>query len=399
MKFILSIIFLGIFAICSAQTNSSHTRVSGYLRKDGTYVQGHYRTSPNATINDNFSTYGNINPYTGKHGWITRESASNPLATFESLMTKKQPVDTIITGGSITYRSDHDNYGVIRFKRKPKTFLEDSDLFYNSLDSEHNFIIEKGNVYNYLVDGSMEFYEDGVLVLKATYDNGLAIGEQMHWRTDGSLETIVKYDDKGEYLSIKYFESNYIVSYASDGSETYYTPNDIKSHKITPLENGDTTWVKYYDNGIPEVEAVRASNLQFKTDRPYNGTLRGFFSNGQLRTIQNYKQGFPSGEFTYYDSSGTVIGSITAKMPSKVDTIILERYKVEGFNLIDYRPIENNSDVEDIDDRHVRLPVVSVGSVFYNQSSGRFMKFGNWYWVIISNYTNKYIILKEDFFW
>lgn len=47
--------------------------VQGYMRSDGTYVKGHYRSAPNATINDNFSTKGNINPYTGKRGWIDRE--------------------------------------------------------------------------------------------------------------------------------------------------------------------------------------------------------------------------------------------------------------------------------------------------------------------------------------
>lgn len=42
--------------------------VNGYTRKDGTYVEGHYRSAPNNTVNDNFSTYGNVNPYTGKPG-------------------------------------------------------------------------------------------------------------------------------------------------------------------------------------------------------------------------------------------------------------------------------------------------------------------------------------------
>jgi len=32
------------------------------------YVQPHYRSSPNNTKSDNWSTYGNVNPYTGKVG-------------------------------------------------------------------------------------------------------------------------------------------------------------------------------------------------------------------------------------------------------------------------------------------------------------------------------------------
>lgn len=42
--------------------------VRGYTRKDGTYVAPHYQTNPNSTTSDNYSTRGNVNPYTGKPG-------------------------------------------------------------------------------------------------------------------------------------------------------------------------------------------------------------------------------------------------------------------------------------------------------------------------------------------
>ena len=50
--------------------SSSDVYVRGYTRKDGTYVQPHYRSAPNYTNRDNFSTKGNINPYTGKKGTV-----------------------------------------------------------------------------------------------------------------------------------------------------------------------------------------------------------------------------------------------------------------------------------------------------------------------------------------
>ena len=46
--------------------SSSDVYVRGYIRKDGTVVPGHYRSAPNGTNRDNFSTRGNTNPYTGK---------------------------------------------------------------------------------------------------------------------------------------------------------------------------------------------------------------------------------------------------------------------------------------------------------------------------------------------
>lgn len=42
--------------------------VRDYKRTDGTYVPGHYRTRPNNSTFDNYSTRGNYNPYTGREG-------------------------------------------------------------------------------------------------------------------------------------------------------------------------------------------------------------------------------------------------------------------------------------------------------------------------------------------
>ncbi len=44
--------------------------VDGYFRKNGTYVQPHFKTAPNSSMFDNYSTKGNFNPYTGKPGWV-----------------------------------------------------------------------------------------------------------------------------------------------------------------------------------------------------------------------------------------------------------------------------------------------------------------------------------------
>ena len=66
-----------------ATTALADVYVRGYYRSDGTYVQPHYRSSPNSTTLDNWSTKGNVNPYTGKRG--TRDPYSgytNPYGTY-----------------------------------------------------------------------------------------------------------------------------------------------------------------------------------------------------------------------------------------------------------------------------------------------------------------------------
>ena len=64
-KLFFFIAFLFAAATSFAQTS---TYVSGYTNSNGTYVQGYYRTTPNTTRNDNYSTVGNVNPYTGANG-------------------------------------------------------------------------------------------------------------------------------------------------------------------------------------------------------------------------------------------------------------------------------------------------------------------------------------------
>ena len=47
----------------AAFSSFAQTHVSGYTRSNGTYVAPHYRSSPNYTKADNYSTIGNTNPY------------------------------------------------------------------------------------------------------------------------------------------------------------------------------------------------------------------------------------------------------------------------------------------------------------------------------------------------
>lgn len=62
-------IVLGVVALFALTGPvAAQVYVSPYVKKDGTFVQGHYRSSPNSTTLDNYSTRGNVNPYTGQRG-------------------------------------------------------------------------------------------------------------------------------------------------------------------------------------------------------------------------------------------------------------------------------------------------------------------------------------------
>lgn len=63
MKFLL-VLLIGVFSTSAF----ADVYVKGHYRKNGTYVVPHYRSSPNGNKHDNWSTKGNINPHTQKHG-------------------------------------------------------------------------------------------------------------------------------------------------------------------------------------------------------------------------------------------------------------------------------------------------------------------------------------------
>lgn len=63
-KLCLSLLVLLVLA--SAAVAQVH--VQGYTRRDGTYVPPHYRSAPDSNPYNNWSTRGNVNPYTGQPG-------------------------------------------------------------------------------------------------------------------------------------------------------------------------------------------------------------------------------------------------------------------------------------------------------------------------------------------
>lgn len=77
MKNILALALLTVSFSAIAQVD-----VNGYYRSNGTYVNPYHRTAPNNTVSDNYSTKGNVNPYTGQPGTVVDRQAEyqNQLA-------------------------------------------------------------------------------------------------------------------------------------------------------------------------------------------------------------------------------------------------------------------------------------------------------------------------------
>lgn len=67
--FLAIILIVGVFSFSVSDART--TRVRGYYKPStGRYVAPHYKTTPNRSKFDNFSTKGNYNPYTSKKGTV-----------------------------------------------------------------------------------------------------------------------------------------------------------------------------------------------------------------------------------------------------------------------------------------------------------------------------------------
>jgi flagellar basal body rod protein FlgC len=79
MKKIILTIVLGTISFFG----NTQVKVKGHVKSNGTYVAPYERTYPNKTINDNYSTYPNVNPHTGKVGTISptnsKSTSSKPI--------------------------------------------------------------------------------------------------------------------------------------------------------------------------------------------------------------------------------------------------------------------------------------------------------------------------------
>lgn len=82
VKFVIFIILLSISTISYVYAN---VHVKGYYRKNGTYVQPHYRSAPDDIIYNNWSYKGNVNPYTGEIGTKYEQPKNEiPSSLYES---------------------------------------------------------------------------------------------------------------------------------------------------------------------------------------------------------------------------------------------------------------------------------------------------------------------------
>jgi hypothetical protein len=116
---VLAIALFAFTVSSNAQVNPSSTYVSGYTKADGTYVQGYYKTTPNSTNRDNYTTKPNVNPYTNQPGTVAPDNKPAPTYNYNTPSTttpSTTPAPVIQTGprGGQYYINSNGNKAYIK---------------------------------------------------------------------------------------------------------------------------------------------------------------------------------------------------------------------------------------------------------------------------------------------
>ncbi|WP_152975568.1 SH3 domain-containing protein [Lacinutrix himadriensis] len=227
MKQIFTIIFFFVFLFSFAQTNSNHVYVSGYYKSNGTYVQPHYRTAPNRTNRDNFSTRGNTNPYTGEKGYITPDGNASSTYTTNSY-SNTNTTYPITTYNSTSTSTSNNSYN--------STSIYTTTSSYGQLWREPSLLdairpIEKGSRVK-VIEYEDEFYK---VISNGTigYINIITINENSKMRS-------LKKGEK-EYSNSTESKAKVNEIFDIEVSKIYILPSKFVSAREANLRLGPTT--------------------------------------------------------------------------------------------------------------------------------------------------------------
>jgi len=164
--------FLSVATFCIGQD----VFVNGYITGDGNYVQSHYRTPPDNTQYNNYSTVGNVNPYTGKAGYIQPTygtvSTSINLPLVQQVLATRQAsyntnykrVSTLIDDmRSVLQSSNLDSQSIASIKTKFNTnYLE--PMYAKKYDFSNNSLTT--DVINWLNNGLTSIVDEEIKIAK-----------------------------------------------------------------------------------------------------------------------------------------------------------------------------------------------------------------------------------------
>ncbi len=355
-SFLAILYFLLSTSLVLAQTNPKHTYIKGYTRKDGTYVQGHYRTVRNSTNRDNFSTKGNYNPYTGQAGWVQPDNKPNPTYSYPSSNTSSYG-STSSRSNTAKYAGTTNSLGqkVITYTNGKEVFQlcngcnnisYNKDLEYYWYTPDKGIQSSQGGAIGTLLDGEYKFYsKDGKLLVKANYRKGVEHGDYTIWNEQGNILEKMHFT-AGEMDYTKFTnDDGYIIEWKGlifkEGSvKNVYTSSGklIESMKVGEDFLFD---YKIYD----ETDGALTEEFTKGVGEYYHGTYKQYHKNGVKKFHGYFTDNFRNGTWTWYNSNG----SVDTKLEYRIYT-----------------------------EKHENGKLKLKGSQYYDSDAGKWIREGRW---------------------
>lgn len=301
------IIFLLIIILSVIATNAQ-VRVSGYTRKNGTYVAPYVRSSPNSTKTDNYSYPGNTNPYTGKTATGDVNNSIKQKSSDVWVNGYYRNDGTYVSG---YWRSAPDGDPTNNFSypgnTNPytgKTATGDVDTYLKNNSERKLYVISKiinirtGPGTNYPIVRSLN-YGDNLQVIESTNNiwKKVNINSIIGYVFSPNLSyTLTSPVPDNEMLSASYTSSSGNGFYTPEttdksGNKIYYVtglsariknePSESSSiittfsygDKMVALDTKDPVWIKvkisYYNSSMAYVEAIGYVNsMNISTTKP-----------------------------------------------------------------------------------------------------------------------------------
>lgn len=250
-----SLFVILLLALCglNAQTNPNHVHVKGYYRSDGTYVSPHFRTAPNSTNRDNFSTIGNINPYTGKPGSIQPDN--KPMPTYNYSSTYHGTTNFNYSGASSSDKkrnhsyNDEVSWAFDRIEEMQRTYYTSSALNLRSGRSSNSrvlTVIPEGAK----VDASYDFFNKW---WKVSYDGYVGYASSNYLtKTNGSIDRYSSLSNYSSYSNTSY--GTYHLTQKTSlrtgpGSEYAVILRFDTGDRVSVIDNSGKWWWKVLYNG------------------------------------------------------------------------------------------------------------------------------------------------------
>lgn len=169
-----------VLFICLCSSVLADVSVRGYYRKDGTYVRPHMRSNPDGNFYNNWSTVGNVNPYTGKPGTKTSPNYSSNYNYEQSKNYSYQSQNyNRVPSGSVFQNFD-TNKKVSSAKSTRTTLYSDSNKV--NVNGVNWFLLGK-NVSDatYIGQTEKEYYGDGLPVVSLMYTGVMKRNGRLTW--------------------------------------------------------------------------------------------------------------------------------------------------------------------------------------------------------------------------